>query len=552
VAGLLVLASGCNLKFPGPHFNIDGPDAAAFGNFAGNGGGALSSNSNPVSGPVHTAQVIDAKVSVAGKSPVSCPPGQLSVSGSCRLRTGVAKQCANGGSLCPGGGCCAAGLACAPGGGCVRAPGGSSSALPGMCASGQLATSASSNCPPLSQSNAIYLDARCCPSGAALHCTDPNDASTAVCMQAALLSPTCPSGYALLTDTVNTATTGCCPSSGGTVHLTSGSCFYTDVVAPQCAGALDPATGACCDGTLTTDGRCCPFGKAACGSGCCEQGESCDSSTGQCRSPLPAATPMCPPQSPTDCSAQGGQCCPADGRCQSDGTCSCPASTPVDCGGFCAASTEQCACPPEHPDACGAECCLAGGCGGGGLSGSCGCPSGTTTCGENCCPAGSMCQAGQCLGCPSSAPTLCGSNCCGLEEMCVGGQCVGCSGDAPVHCGSTCCRAGETCNGNSCVPMPSSSPPTASPDAGAPHVGGSSGGGSSGGGMPNAGAGSSCMPVPAPCSACTVTACASASSAGTCHTWYTSSDGRTFECAGCGDCVGAAQAAVQHCCPVHP
>jgi hypothetical protein len=58
--------------------------------------------------------------------------------------------------------------------------------------------------------------------------------------------------------------------------------------------------------------------------------------------------------------------------------------------------------------------------------------------------------------------------------------------------------------------------------------------------------------VPADCSACSVTACAIATSAGGCQSWYQASDGQKFECSGCGDCAGAAQAAVGHCCPVHP
>jgi hypothetical protein len=140
---------------------------------------------------------------------------------------------------------------------------------------------------------------------------------------------------------------------------------------------------------------------------------------------------------------------------------------------------------------------------------------GTTTCGDNCCPSGSSCVSGQCLACPADAPTACGNNC---------------------------CPSGSTCNAGSCVP------PAASQQSGASGAPASGAGGAQG-----SASGQACHAVPVSCSSCTVNACASgnASSPASCHTWYESSDGKKFECASCGDCSAAAQAAVLHCCPIH-
>ncbi len=556
----VLLAAGCNLKFPGPHFGIDVPDAAVLGNFAGNG--ALGGDPQQPVPASRAALVIDAPVSVQGSAPIACPPGQMEAGGSCRLRTGVAKQCPGGASACAGGQCCAPGYACGASGACERAPGGSSVSQPGFCASGQLVTSDGSSCPAINAGNASELAARCCPSGASLQCSDPSDASTAGCTLQSLVTSPCPTGYQALTDGVTNAM-ACCPAGGGSVQLANGVCWYFDQVSPQCAGTVDATTGACCAGQLTSDGGCCAPGHAACGSGCCESGELCDAASGQCQAQVPAQVASCPAQAPVDCSSSGGQCCPVDSSCMPDGTCSCPASTPVDCGGFCAASAQQCSCPPDHPEACGASCCLGGGCFGGAGSGSCGCPSGTTSCGDNCCPASAQCQDGQCLACPSDAPTLCGTNCCAQNEMCVGGQCVGCTSDAPIACGSSCCRLGDSCSGGVCVPPPGASAGSAGasgPDLGGAGAGaggddrsGGSGGvaGSGGGGVPGSEGGSSCMPVPAACSDCSVTACASVTGSGSCQSWYDTSDGQRFSCAGCGDCTSAAENAVLHCCPVH-
>jgi len=514
----LVLCAGCNLKFPGPHFTINVPNlpdgglgfAGFGGGFAGSGGGTPGQSRQP--------QVIAQAISVSGNSPVTCPAGQMAASGTCRLRNGTPKQCTNGGAVCANGECCAAGFACAAGGGCERSPGGGGIAQPGFCSLGQLITSTCSNCPAFTPATASALRARCCPVGSTLHCSNPNDATTAMCAQDAYPSPSCPQGYVALSDNV-TGNTACCLANAGSVELSGGICMFSDIDEPSCSGTSDPATGNCCDGELTPSGRCCAAGHAACSGGCCELGESCDSATGQCRS-AQSAGQSCPAQAPVDCSSSGGGCCPADSHCQANGTCSCPAATPVDCGGFCAASTQQCSCPADHPAACGASCCLAGGCGAGGAPpNNCGCPSGTTGCGQNCCPSSAQCVNGQCLQCPQDAPTHCGNVCCGASELCQDGACV--------------------------VPTLPMFVPSSGPDAGtgiATVMPSTSSGGSGG----------QCMtvPVPSQCTTCSVKACASGSSASSCQAWYDSSDGRRFDCASCADCSAAAQNAVVHCCPL--
>jgi hypothetical protein len=51
------------------------------------------------------------------------------------------------------------------------------------------------------------------------------------------------------------------------------------------------------------------------------------------------------------------------------------------------------------------------------------------------------------------------------------------------------------------------------------------------------------------CDVCSISACASASQS-SCEAGYKTSDGASFQCASCSDCISAAEAATQHCCPI--
>jgi hypothetical protein len=166
--------------------------------------------------------------------------------------------------------------------------------------------------------------------------------------------------------------------------------------------------------------RCCPA-EATCGAtGACEE--------------APSSTPSCPAATPVSCG--GGLCCPTGTTCATGGCAAAPAASGCPSG-------YPVQCPPIGPF--GAGCCLSGYACPTSTSPYCTNPSGTPT---QHLPQGASCPAGQ---------TLCDTSCCGAGTTCNAGSCIQ-SAQVPIYCansvrcGASCCPANTTCGpGNVCV-----------------------------------------------------------------------------------------------------
>jgi hypothetical protein len=476
-----------------------------------------------------------------------CPAGAACNGDVCEIHAGTPPVCADGATLCDNGTCCPAGYACGTTSGssrCEKVPDAPSvGSVSGTCGTGEVVIlPKGTNCPAVTSSNSSYLRATCCPTGSSLYCRTPS--STFDPEPTCLVTPTdtsgsCPSGSI---EVSSGSIYKCCPYTNSYPYLSdidgdgSLDCYYTSTYAPTCSsGSIDPTTGKCCSGTSAGSGGCCPSGSSVCGTGCCSSTDSCVS--GKCTAYTTTA-PTCPTSAARRCSQSDGSsiCCPLDTTCGPNGTCSCPLSANVDCGGFCATDSAACGCPSDHPDLCGGSCCLAGGCSQTGVSsqtGTCGCPGSAVRCGADvCCPQGTTCSTslGGCYKCPEDASTLCGKNCCSKTEQCVDGECVGCPVSAPNACGKTCCTDNETCSDGVCKRSSGS-------------AGSSSSGGSTGS------SGTTCSSYTSACAGCSYRVCVTnASSSSSCRSYYETSTGARYTCAACGDCSSAAQSVVSSCC----
>jgi hypothetical protein len=250
----------------------------------------------------------------------------------------------------------------------------------------------------------------------------------------------------------------CCGQPNAICHADSGACCVPDSKAQTCNNQCRDVINNC--GVSVDCGPCtCPGGCPAC--------QVCDAEIGEC---IP------------DSSQEGGDCGQDGQVCQSDGTCSCEASSCPSCttcenDGFCAAcadccdgngvcqdgdtdtacsssgtcdvctgqeecQNQTCVCVPDcagrtcGPDGCGGQCgscTLPDTCGGGGTPGVCGCTAQTCSqLGKNCGTVNDGCgETIDCGTCNASGTTpICRDNvcsACSATNPCPTGQC--CAGD---------------------------------------------------------------------------------------------------------------------------
>lgn len=242
-----------------------------------------------------------------------------------------------------------------------------------------------------------------------------------------------------------------------------------------------------CSGNCEHPGNaCCQVGPCP-GGNCCDEGETCiTSSAGVCcpKGQVVCSGTCCPPGifqcnqntcCPADRSVCSGVCCSPGQTCSTEGLC-CPqlqpGSTPNSCKGICCPVGEVCRqegiCCPANEPVCNGVCCAGGGCD---TNGNCCnfpnkfcigskicCPPFNVCCGSVCCDIDSVCHNGSC--CPQHQ--ACGSTCCPTGRICIDPQlgiCAACpSGEvscASVNFGgvvnNVCCPAGvDCCNGDTC------------------------------------------------------------------------------------------------------
>ncbi|MGC4116552.1 MAG: hypothetical protein QM765_18635 [Myxococcales bacterium] len=186
----------------------------------------------------------------------------------------------------------------------------------------------------------------------------------------------------------------------------SGAC----VADKTCAGTETPCGNNCCNSTteVCAAGTCqpmgCPSGTTTCGSQCCSSGQTCDSTTNQCKTASTCnATQI---ECGSACCAKASQYCdPATTSCKDNPTCNASESA---CGTACCNTTTQ-FCKDVGTSTCGT---LAS------------CNASTeTVCGESCCLTDTkVCDTATktCKDKPScgTGETACGANCCTSAQTC--------------------------------------------------------------------------------------------------------------------------------------
>ena len=272
----------------------------------------------------------------------------------------------------------------------------------------------------------------------------------------------------------------CTPKRDGTACRDCGTC-RRGVCSNPSGGICDGRAGACspCD---RATGTCkppvaCRLCEVCTKDGCrpddtkCGPGQACCPTTGECG---PKADPCCVP-----CTSDGA-CCPAGRACIDPGPlrpnhCRCDTATQTPCGRNGDGTFREC-CTDGEAACLGGKCCPAAR-----VCGDTCCPEGQRcdrTTGTCClvCENGRCCQGNQvCIDPGATVPNFCGCDininhpcgrnadgtyraCCDkATQMCVDGACV----DCPRPCGRNpdgsfraCCPADQTCVGGQCQPDP--------------------------------------------------------------------------------------------------
>lgn len=273
--------------------------------------------------------------------------------------------------------------------------------------------------------------------------------------------------------------------------LTCATAYYIALVTGCHVAALGGAAGGgpCCPVGCGVDNRCCDVGETCVGSKgqCCSPGlkgcgdSYCCGATDQCLS----SAPNIPPFPPNLCCPAGrnvcnGVCCPRDNDiCNPQTQVCCPAGDVCGnncCDGadqICVNSSSSTCCARAH--ACGTSCCATSESCADANHGTCSACADCTGPGKECC-FGQCCVGAQyycdadsrsckcrpnCDGKCGGAPDGCGGSCTGacqefevcFNQACCSPNCYGKCGGAPDGCGSTCnydCPTGQVCLHQAC------------------------------------------------------------------------------------------------------